>query len=65
MGENEKLVLNASEAGALLGVCRAHAYMLARTGQIPTIRLGRRLVVPKAALQKMLETCQPVGNATN
>ena len=59
MVDSEKLVLNVSEAGALLGVCRAHAYKLARTGQIPTIRLGRRLVVPKVALERMLAEVKP------
>jgi len=28
----------------------------AKTGQIPTIRIGRRLLVPKAALERMLNT---------
>lgn len=54
MVESERLVLTVVAAGELLGVCRATAYMLARTGQIPTIRLGRRLVVPKSALERML-----------
>jgi hypothetical protein len=30
------------------------AYELARTGELPTIRLGRRLVVPRRALQRLL-----------
>ena len=55
--ENERrLVMTVSEAGEALGISRATAYKLARTRQLPTIRLGeRRLVVPKAALLKMLE----------
>ena len=54
--ETERLTMTISEAGEALGVSRATAYLLARTGGIPVIRLGeRRLVVPKAQLQKMLE----------
>jgi hypothetical protein len=42
-------------AGAILGVSRATAYEAARTGQLPTIRLGTRIVVPVAALRRLLE----------
>ena len=41
-------------AGAVLGLSRASAYGLARSGDLPTIRMGRRLLVPKAALEKLL-----------
>jgi excisionase family DNA binding protein len=41
-------------AGAVLGLSRASAYGLAKSGEIPTIRMGRRLLVPKAALEKLL-----------
>jgi len=52
----EKLTMTVKEAAEALGVSRATAYILANTGQIPVIRLGeRRLVVPRAALLKMLE----------
>ena len=55
--EEERLTMTVKEAGDALGISRATAYMLANTGEIPTIRLGeRRLVVPKAALMKMLES---------
>jgi len=55
----ERLTMTVEEAGEVLGISRATAYMLASTGQIPTIRLGeRRLVVPKAALMKMLENAE-------
>lgn len=50
-----ELVLSVEAAGKLLGVSRPHAYKLVREGQIPVIRLGRRIVVPKPALMKMLE----------
>lgn len=53
----ERLTMTVREAAEALGISRATAYMLASTGQIPTIRLGeRRLVVPRAALLKMLES---------
>lgn len=57
--EEEKLVLTVEEAGRLLGVSRPTAYLLAKNGKIPVLRLSRRLVVPKAALEKMLSEVKP------
>jgi len=51
---NESLVLNVVDAGKLLNLSRPTAYSLCAQGIIPTIRLGRRLLVPKASLFKML-----------
>jgi excisionase family DNA binding protein len=52
----DKLTMSIEEAAKVLGVGRNFCYELAKTGQLPTIRLGsRRLVVPRIALQKMLE----------
>lgn len=42
------------EAGQLLGLGRASTYEAASRGEIPTLSFGRRLVVPTAALFKML-----------
>ena len=50
----DRLVLTVSEAAELLGVCRNAAYEAARTGQIPTIRIGKRVLVPRAALERLL-----------
>ena len=50
----DRLVLTVSEAGRLLGLSRAFTYELVARGEIPVIRLGRRIVVPKAALLEMV-----------
>jgi excisionase family DNA binding protein len=50
----ERLVLTVAEAGALLGVSRAFAYELVARGELPVIRLGRRILVPEAALFAMV-----------
>lgn len=42
------------EAGELLGIGRSTAYAAARAGDIPTLHLGRRLLVPTAKLLVML-----------
>ena len=52
----ETLCISVTAAAKMLGVSRNTGYEMARLGQLPTIRCGqRRLVVPKAALMKMLQ----------
>jgi excisionase family DNA binding protein len=51
---SERLVYSVGEAGQLLGISRAFAYELVARGEIPVIRLGRRIVVPKVALLSMV-----------
>ena len=48
--------ISVERAGQFLGVSRAYAYDMARSGVLPTIALGaRRKRVPSAALLRMLE----------
>jgi len=42
-------------AAQILGIGRASGYEAVRRGELPVIRLGRRLVVPTARLRQMLE----------
>lgn len=46
----ERVTITVEEAGRVLGLSRGAAYNAARRGDIPTIRLGKRLVVSTAAL---------------
>jgi excisionase family DNA binding protein len=47
--------LTIEEAGMkVLGLSRDASYKAARNGELPTIRVGRRLLVPRAALEKLL-----------
>ena len=57
----EPLVYSVAEAARLLGISRALAYSLVRQRQLPSIQLGRRLVIPRRALDQFLE----VGSATS
>jgi excisionase family DNA binding protein len=50
----ERLALSVEEAGALLGISRDLAYDLVARGELPSARLGRRLVVPRRALEETL-----------
>ena len=42
------------EAGEILGLSRWSAYQAAGRGEIPTVRVGHRLIVPRHSLEKML-----------
>jgi excisionase family DNA binding protein len=51
---NEPLTLTVEDAARLLGISRGLAYEAARRGELPTIRLGRRLLVPTARLYELV-----------
>ncbi|MDQ3973805.1 MAG: helix-turn-helix domain-containing protein [Actinomycetota bacterium] len=46
--------LAVEQAGELLGISRRSAYRAAASGELPTLRLGRRLLVPTARLLALL-----------
>jgi excisionase family DNA binding protein len=52
----KRLTVSVEESAQMLGISRALAYELVRKNEIPSIKLGRRLVVPLAALLRLLET---------
>lgn len=51
----EKLTLTVPEAAARLGIGKNLAYEAIQRGEIPSIRVGHRLLVPVAALDQMLK----------
>lgn len=53
-GPDERLTYDVPEAGRLLGLSRNGAYAAAKAGLIPVLNVGRRMLVPKAALHQML-----------
>ena len=55
IADDDRLVLTIEEAGKLLGLGRSRTYEAARRGDIPTLRIGSRILVPKVALLKLLE----------
>ncbi|MDA8288848.1 MAG: helix-turn-helix domain-containing protein [Actinomycetota bacterium] len=38
----------------MLGISRAFAYEAVRRGEIPSIRIGRRVLVPRVALDRLV-----------
>ena len=49
-----RATITIDETAKILGICRNAAYEAAHQGQIPVIRIGRRMLVPRLALEKML-----------
>jgi excisionase family DNA binding protein len=52
---DERLVYTVPEAGRLLGLSRNGSYEAAKRGDIPTIRVGRLLLVPKGPFHRLIE----------
>lgn len=51
-----KLALNTAELAAALGIGKSKAQELLKTPGFPTVRLGRRVVVPVDALKEWLDS---------
>jgi len=62
---DDRLVYTVAEAGELLGISRAFAYELVARGELPVIRLGRRRLVPKAALLTLVNQTGAEGGRTH
>ncbi|GBD11582.1 Putative DNA-binding proteinA [bacterium HR23] len=54
----ERQTLTVAETAPLLGIGRQSAYERIKAGEIPCIRVGRRLLAPRRALEKLLEQGQ-------
>ncbi len=48
-------ILTVEEAARVLRIGRAAAFDRIRDGRIPSLRLGKRLLVPRAGLERLIE----------
>jgi excisionase family DNA binding protein len=60
LAAQERVTLTIDETAKRLGIGRNQAYEAARQHQIPTIRVGKRLLVPIAALERLLNGPSPL-----
>ena len=51
---NERLTYDVGTAAKLLGLSRNSAYLACLNGQIPHLKIGKRILIPKVTLEKML-----------
>lgn len=56
---DQRMTLTVEEAARLLGVSRALAYELVRDGEIPSLRLRRRIVIPRTVIDALLRGESP------
>jgi excisionase family DNA binding protein len=54
IAHDDRTVLTIEEVASLLRIGRTGAYEAARRGELPIVRIGRRMLVPRAALDKLL-----------
>ena len=52
--ESERLTYNVDTAAKLLGLSRNAAYQGCLSGQIPHIKVGKRILIPKRMLEAIL-----------
>lgn len=54
MVDNERLTYDVGTAARLLGLSRGSAYQACLTGEIPHIKVGRRILIPCKSLEEFL-----------
>ena len=60
--DDGRLTYTLTEAACRLGISRALAYEAAHRGELPVCRIGRRLLVPRVALLRLLGQDGPAGS---
>jgi len=55
MDNTDRLTFTVDETRRKLGLSRGLIYQAIHQGQIPHIRIGKRILIPRAALEKFLE----------
>ncbi len=51
-----RLTITVEEAAVALGISRTLAYESVRRGELPVIRIGRRILIPALALDELLRS---------
>ena len=60
--DDGRLTHTLTEAASRLGISRALAYEAAQRGELPVCRVGRRVLVPRVALLRLLEQDAPLDS---
>lgn len=50
-----RLCIKVTEAAKMLAISRNFAYELVKQGKLPVVKFGKRILIPRVALEKMLE----------
>lgn len=57
-GSSERLTMSVEEVAKALGISRTFAYEAVHRGDIPHIKIGKRMLVPRAALARVLAAAE-------
>jgi len=57
-GRQDRLTVSVAEARRRLGISRGLMYEAIRRGEIPSIRIGRRILIPVAPLDKLCSVAE-------
>ena len=52
---DKRLCITVQEAAEMLCMSKNHAYKMVKEKQLPVVRFGKRILIPRAALEKVLE----------
>jgi excisionase family DNA binding protein len=63
LGSDDRLTWSVPEAARLLGISKDTAYEAAHRGELPVKVIGRRMLVPRAALLRLLDDDQEAERA--
>lgn len=55
MEDMERLTYTVTEVAQLLGISRGSAYTHVRTGEIPSITIGGRIMIPRRVIDALLD----------
>ncbi len=54
----EPLLISVPEAARLLGVGTTFGWTMVRRGEMPTVKLGRRVLVPRTAIERLADAAR-------
>lgn len=58
---NSPTVLTVVEVAKILRIGKISAYQAIERGEVPSIRIGRRILIPRMALEQLLTSKQKAG----
>lgn len=61
--EPAQRTMSVTQAAEVLGISRTTAYECVRTGDLPALRLGGRIVIPTQAIDDLLERASAIPDA--
>ena len=55
---NERMAYSPMEAASSLGLCLNSIYKMLKRGQLKGVRIDRKILIPKAELERLLQQSQ-------